>query len=430
MLGGGKSGLAAAATLQRLGSDVFLSDQNAHTGLAEQLDQWGIAHEIGGHTARALEADLIVISPGIPLEHPFLAGCSVPLIGELELAYQLRVSPILAITGSNGKTTTSSLVANLLTKAGLTVGLGGNIGIPLVDLAQQPFDVLVAEVSSFQLETTVDFAPKVGVLVNIYDNHLDRHGTVARYSQLKANLFTHQQPDDVAILNADDPRSIALSPPATRHYFSRLQAVEKGAFLLGDHLVVAGSCGIEPVIHRNELPLPGVHNLENALAALAAVRAWAPRVSIQALREGLVTFQGVHHRLETARVLRGVRYINDSKATNYAAAARALQSFETPVIWIAGGRDKGGDFRELADAAAQRARRILLVGESAASMAERLKGHPAVEIVDDLQQAVLRASSLADAGEVVLFSPACTSYDRFRNFEERGDAFKHLVAQL
>lgn len=430
VLGGGKSGLAAATTLQRLGSEVFLSDQGSNAELIAQLHSRGIAHEVGGHTSRALDTDLIVISPGIPLEHPFLAGCRVPVIGELELAYQLSQSPILAITGSNGKTTTSSMIANLLRKAGLQVGLGGNIGIPLVDLAQQSFDVLVAEVSSFQLETIVDFRPRVGVLVNIYDNHLDRHGSVAHYSYLKSRLFMNQRPDDVAVLNADDPRSMALSPPGRCVTFSRLKDVPQGAYLKGDDLAVTGPQGPEAVISRHELPLPGVHNLENALAALAAVRSWSPGIPVQVLRDGLATFEGVHHRLETARVLHGVRYVNDSKATNYAAAARALQSFDGGVIWIAGGRDKGGDFQELADAALAKARRILLVGESAASMAERLSHHPHVEVLEELSDAVAKARDLAQSGEVVLFSPACTSYDRFRNFEERGDAFKRLVAEL
>ncbi|MBC7545893.1 MAG: UDP-N-acetylmuramoyl-L-alanine--D-glutamate ligase [Candidatus Sericytochromatia bacterium] len=437
VLGGARSGIAAATVLQTLGARTVLSDRGQlGAPTMDQLTTVGITCEGGGHSATLLDdAVMVVPSPGIPLDAPILTEAvrrGIPLIGEIELAYRLCPSPMVAITGSNGKTTTTSLIDAILQAQGRNVGCGGNIGLPLVSIAQQAWEVLVAEISTFQLETVHELAPETAVLLNLYDNHLDRHGSRDVYFGLKAKLFARQTASDRAVYNADQPEIVRrLSGIASRHFpFSRLQTLPNGTGLADGWVVVWEDGQVTPVMPVSEIPLPGDHNVENVLAAVAA--AWPYCNDVAALRETIRTFTGVHHRLEAVRRLDGRDYVNDSKATNYEAARRALISFRRPLIWIGGGRDKGGDFRELTEAVAAGVRHAVLMGEAGPSFATRLAetGYTATTVVGTLEEAVSTARHLSEPEDVILFSPACTSFDQFNNYEERGDVYKAIVQAL
>lgn len=437
VLGGGRSGLAAAKALLKLGAKPFLSDKAALDPTTEaQLQTLGIPSEGGGHSTDLLDdAAMVVPSPGIPMEAPMLTSAreqGIPLMGEIELAYRLSRSPMVAITGSNGKTTTTSLTAAILEAQGFQTGCGGNIGIPLVSLTDTKWDVLVAEISTFQLETVEALKPAVALLVNLYDNHLDRHGSRDVYFGLKAKLFANQDPSDWAVYNADQPevQRYAASFPGKHFPFSRLQSLTNGACLEDDWVVVR----VDGVSHRilpvADIPLPGDHNVENVLAACASCWRWGGDIAKMA--DAIRAFAGVTHRLEKVRQLDGLTWVNDSKATNYEAARRAITSFDRPLVWIGGGRDKGGDFTPLTEAIVGRVHHAVLVGEAGPAFAERLAaaGYTSVTVVGTLKEATQTARQIGRPGDVVLFSPACTSFDQFRNFEERGDVYKALVQAL
>lgn len=437
VLGGGRSGLAAAAALKALGAAPILSDRAPlDPASCQTLGAQGIPYESGGHGPDLLDdAVLAVPSPGIPMDAPILEqarALGIPLVGEIELAYRLSRSPLLAVTGSNGKTTTTSLLMAILSAQGFSVGCGGNIGTPLTSLAGTNWQMLVAEISTFQLETCHQLRPAVAVLTNLYDNHLDRHGSHEVYFGLKAKLFANQTGDETAVYNADQPAVLAYAKAFQgRHFpFSRLQALDEGAYLHDGWIVCRAAGQTHPVLPVRDIPLPGAHNVENVLAAVAAAWGWGgdPAAMAEAIRQ----FAGVSHRLEAVSTGDGRRWINDSKATNYEAALRAITSFSEPLIWIGGGRDKGGDFAPLAAAVRERARHAVLVGEAGPQFAERLQaaGYTSSTVVGTLEEAVQLTRRLCQPGEVALFSPACTSFDQFRNFEERGDVFKALVQAL
>ena len=437
VLGGARSGIAAANVLKALGALPILSDQAALSeATRQQLADSGIACESGGHSPTLLDdAVMVVPSPGIPLTAPILLEAQrrgIPLIGEIELAYRLCPSPIVAITGSNGKTTTTSLIDAILQAQGRNAGCGGNIGLPLVSIAQKGWEVLVAEISTFQLETVEALAPETAVLLNLYDNHLDRHGSRDVYFGLKAKLFARQSATDRAVYNADQPEIVSRMAAITaqRFPFSRLETLSDGTGL-ADGWVVTWAAGVAtPILPVAEIPLPGDHNVENVLAAVAAC--WPYCRDLATLRETIRTFTGVHHRLEAVRRLDSRDYVNDSKATNYEAARRALISFQRPLIWIGGGRDKGGDFGPLTDAVKAGVRHAVLVGEAGADFAARLAatGYTSTTVVGTLEEAVAAARHVSQADDVVLFSPACTSFDQFKNYEERGDVYKAIVQAL
>jgi UDP-N-acetylmuramoylalanine--D-glutamate ligase len=437
VLGGARTGLAAARLLQSLGAHPLVSDRGTIAApIRDALAEAGIRAESGGHSHDLLDdAAMVVPSPGIPMEAPILDAArqaGIPLIGEIELAYRVSRAPMIAVTGSNGKTTTTTLIDALLQSQGWRVGCGGNIGKALTSLAAEDWEILVAEISTFQLETCHDLAPATAVLLNLYDNHLDRHGSRDVYFGLKAQLFGAQAPEDRAVYNADQPevvRRLAMAPG--RHFpFSRTQMLPTGICIEAGYIVATLAGDVVRIMPVAQVPLPGEHNLENVLAAIAAV--WPHVRDLRALIKAVAEFQGVPHRIEAVRQRDGRQWFNDSKATNYEAAKRALVSFERPVVWIGGGRDKGGDFSELAAAAAKHARHAVLVGESAASFAERLSasGYTAITVVGTLKEAAEAADRISESGDVVLFSPACTSFDQFRDYEERGDVFKAIVNAL
>ncbi len=437
VIGMGRSGMAAARVLRDLGAKVYLSDSRKSEDLQETLLQVpeGVEIETGGHSTSCASADLIVVSPGVPKSLAVIQAAEadgVEVIGEIELAYRLAEAPIVAITGTNGKTTTTTLVGEILREAGWNAPVGGNIGVPLVGLVQQQAHAFVAEISSFQLETADQFRPHVGVWINFSDDHLNRHGTREAYFDLKKQLFSRQRDDDYAVLNADDPAVAALAPELAAQVilFSRQAALAKGVCIEDDHVVWNRGSGPLPLFPLSDIHLRGDHNVENCLAATAA--ALALGVSPPVIARAVAAFKGVEHRIEPVRILEGVQWFNDSKGTNYDSTIKAVTSFEEPLILIAGGRDKGGAIGPLIDAIARRAAHTILLGEAAPYFERVLRaaGYHAITLVGDLPAAVQTARELAPPGGVVLFSPACTSFDMFKNFEERGATFKALVSAL
>ncbi len=414
IVGAARSGLAAARALAGLGAEPFLTD-TAPDPSAELLAS-GFAYETGSHTRRALRnARLVVVSPGVPWHAPFLEVArrrGLPVIGEVELASRLTSAPILAITGSNGKSTTTALVTHLLRVAGRDAVACGNFGVPLCDLAPSapPTQILVAELSSFQLEGAHSFHPRVAAILNLSPDHLDRHGGFAGYVAAKTRVFANSGLGDWVVLSRDDQHTRALAglvPPGVKIQFF-------------------GESILPPADLRN-WRIPGPHNRANALAALAIVRAFDATISSSELERGLASFTPLPHRQEEVARIDGVVYVNDSKATNVDSACMALRSYNGDLIWIAGGKDKGSDLRPLVDAARGRVRVALLIGEAAERFGAALKGEVPCETVHTLSRAIARAQSLARPGDTVLLSPACASYDQFADFEARGEAMRNLL---
>jgi UDP-N-acetylmuramoylalanine--D-glutamate ligase len=440
VVGLARSGIAAARLILRLGGRVLASDAGPSDRLAPEardLEGPGCRVWTGGHPPAAFAgADLAVVSPGVPWELEPLAALrrrGVPVIGELELGFRAMESDVIAVTGTNGKTTTTALVGELLRALGRPVLVGGNIGTPLSAHALDfsPEGIVVAEVSSFQLESTDRFRPRVAALLNLTPDHLDRHRTLEGYAAAKARLFANQTEADCAVLNADDPGVTALAgrTRARLAWFSRLRVLDGGVFVREGWILAALTGPPERVAPVAEIPLRGQHNVENVLAA-AACALWAG-VSPAAIRQGIAGFGGVAHRIERVLEADGVAYYNDSKGTNVASTVRALESFPEPVILIAGGKGKGQDFAPLGAAARGRVRRAVLLGEDGGGIRIVLEaaGIPAEEVAS-MEEAVRVARSRARPGEVVLLSPACASFDMFRNFEHRGDVFKAAVRDL
>jgi UDP-N-acetylmuramoylalanine--D-glutamate ligase len=394
--------------------------------------------EDGGHTRKLLDAaELIVISPGVPLDIPVLKEArkiGIPIIGELELAYQqLRGNPIIAITGSNGKTTTTTLIGQIFKDAKKDIALSGNIGVPLSQLVKEIRDeiIMIVEVSSFQLETIEYFRPNISVFLNITPDHLDRYSSFEDYKNAKKMIFKNQNEDDFAILNYDDPAVIELSQDisAFKIYFSTKQVLEEGIFLRGNEVVVRFKGEEIFLIDKRMIKIPGNHNLENAMAA--SMVALLLGIEPHLIAETLSRFNGVEHRLELIAQVGSIRFINDSKATNVDSMLKALESFEPPIVLIAGGRDKGGNFARLKDIVSEKVEAVILLGEASDKIAKQLKGCKAKIIkVSKLMEAVKRAYELIPKTGYILFSPGCASYDMFENFEQRGRAFKNAVKEL
>jgi UDP-N-acetylmuramoylalanine--D-glutamate ligase len=473
VVGLARSGIGAANLLSALGANVQGTDIRSHEILKENISrlQPSVRVHAGGH-AEALfsNSDLIVVSPGVPLSIPQIINArsrGVPVIGELELAYRAIVSgkdpasKIIGITGTNGKSTTATLIYRMLKHSGYTSLLGGNIGNALTDeicktiheLRPTPFDYIVAEVSSFQLESIVDFKPDIGVILNISPDHLDRYAGMEEYIHAKAMIYKNQGAGDYLILNADDPVIMELynsglndTDSGLKHintlFFSRDKEVngiclKNGNLFLNTHSTPraapsaflrkqeegAVSSPLE-IIAQNEIRLEGTHNLENVMAAsLAAIISGC---TVGAIRGVLRDFSGLEHRLEPVRDINGVRFINDSKGTNVGATAKSLESFKN-IILIMGGRDKGSDFSVLKGLIRDRVKTLLLIGESRERIAGELGGITETLFVHDMKEAVDVSISKAVAGDVVLLSPGCASYDMFADFGERGNKFKELV---
>jgi len=428
VLGLGISGRSAASFCSARGARVVAADERpaaALHGLSE------LASDIELVTGAALPDpagfDLVVPSPGVPRERYAArarrAWCDIELAGRA-----LRI-PIIAVTGTNGKTTTVLLIEAMLRAAGLRARAAGNVGRPALSLVGEPLDVAVLEVSSFQLESVEQFRPRVATILNLSPDHLDRHGSFEAYAETKARILQNQQADDYAVLSFDDPavRDLAASARARVIPISRSRALTRGAYLDAGALVLHDESrslrlGLE------DLALPGTHNLENTLAAAASV--WAVGADPARALGALADFRGLPHRCEAITTLSGVSYVNDSKATNAGAALRCLESFTAPLVWIAGGRNKGLDFGALAETAASRVRLALLIGEAAPLLEQALAGRVETQRCDSLTQAVRAAARAAKPGDVVLLSPACASLDQFESFEDRGERFRAAVGEL
>jgi UDP-N-acetylmuramoylalanine--D-glutamate ligase len=428
VLGLGISGQSAARFCAGLGAEVVAADERGREALGELGDLESVAElALGGSLPDAASFDLVVPSPGVPVAR--YARGARRVWGDLELAWRALSVPIVAITGTNGKSTTTRLVEALLRAAGLRVEAAGNIGAPALGLVGRPLDVAVLEVSSFQLETIEGFRPKVAVVLNITPDHLDRHGSFEGYVAAKARILENLGPDDTAVLSADDPavRSLARNTRARVRFFSQREALPVGACLDAGAILLR-EAGETIRIPLEGFALPGVHNRENALAAMLAAQAAGadPRRAARALFD----FRGLPHRTEIVRERAGVTWVNDSKGTNVGAALRSLESFAQPIVWIAGGKDKDLDFRPLAPVLKERARAAILIGQAAPKLAAALAGSVPLHHAGELERAVSLAAGLARPGDVVLLSPACASFDQFRSYEHRGECFRAAVAAL
>jgi UDP-N-acetylmuramoylalanine--D-glutamate ligase len=428
VLGLGVSGRSAARFCAELGAEVVAADERGRDALGDLGDVASVASiRLGGALPEAADFDLVVPSPGVPRER--YARGAKRVWGDIELAWRALSVPIVAVTGTNGKSTTTRLVEVLLRAAGLRAEAAGNIGAPALGLVGRPLDVAVLEVSSFQLETTEGFRPKVSVILNLTPDHLDRHGSFEGYVEAKTRILANQEADDTAVLSADDVavRALAARTSARVRLFSQREALGVGACLDAGAICLREE-GELVRISLEGFPLPGVHNRENLLASLLAARAAGadPRIAARALPD----FRGLPHRTEIVRERGGVTWVNDSKGTNVGAALRSLESFARPVIWIAGGKDKDLDFRPLAPVLKERARAAILIGEAAPKLAAALAGSVPLHQADGLERAVAFAAELARPGDVVLLSPACASFDQFRNYEDRGERFRAAVAAL
>lgn len=443
VVGLGKSGTEAAVFLKDRGARVTATDAASEPELgttAESLRDMGITLQLGTHDAACfLASDLIVVSPGVPHTLEAIAAAArkgIPVIGEVELASRFIREPLVAVTGTNGKTTVTMLLGEMLRESGLEVFVGGNIGDPLIGyvIKKRRSDVLVVEVSSFQLDTIDTFRPHVGVLLNITEDHMDRYDGFDAYVRSKARLFENQTDEDIAVFNHADPavRSACRNLPAKRLPYGPAGSVSltagPGAYLNGTgiHCRTAGSR--ETAFDLSRVRFAGRHNMENAAAAiLAALAAGGSPEGIQAALERFTT---PAHRLEPVATIRGIRYVNDSKATNIDAVARALESFDTPLVLIMGGRNKGGDFSGLQEPISRRVKRLIVMGEAAEKIAAAVGNATHWQSVSSMEDAVGAAAAAARPGDTVLLSPGCASFDWYDGYAQRGDAFKNAVGKL
>jgi UDP-N-acetylmuramoylalanine--D-glutamate ligase len=441
VVGLGKSGVAAAVFLRAHGARVTVSDSKSEKQLSKEipalLDK-GVVVETGGHGERTFrDQDLIVLSPGVPVDTPQLAqarALGTQIIGEVELAAQFLRGPIVAITGSNGKTTTTSLVGEILSKSGLQTQVGGNIGTPVTDMIAKSSDKTwnVLEVSSFQLETIETFRPKIAAILNITPDHLDRHGSFAAYAAAKARIFENQAAEDAAVLNADDPNCVELSSKVRSqvYWFGGRERAGDGAFVRAASMFWRKGAEEIEVLPLTDISLKGAHNVENVLAAV--VVSMLAGCKAEDVRRAVKEFKAVEHRLEYVATVDGVAYYNDSKATNVDAAIKAIESFPANLHIILGGKDKGSDYAVLNTLLSARAKRIYTIGAAAQKIESQLKLPLAIQVISagTMETAVRLASETAASGDIVLLSPACASFDQFDNYEHRGRVFKQLVMAL
>ena len=441
VVGLGKSGMAAALFLRDQGARVTVSDQRSMAALEKEIPgllDAGIMVEAGGHGLLTFRRqDLIVVSPGVPYDTPELKqvrAFGLPIIGELELASRFLQGEIVAITGSNGKTTTTSLLGKIFADAGRPTLVGGNIGTPVIELIAQsaPEAVNVLEVSSFQLETIEEFHPHIAVVLNITPDHLDRHGTFANYAAMKTRITENQTAEDFLVLNGEDTptQMLAGKTKAQVFWFSGRRPIKQGAFVHGESVlfILREGAKAEPVMPVAEIPLKGAHNVENVLAAVCAARLGG--VAAESIRASVASFKAVEHRLEFVAAVAGVEFYNDSKATNVDATKKALEAFPGGVHLVLGGKDKNSDYTALSDLLRERCKVVYTIGSAAEKIERELAGVVKIVSAATLDAAVRKAAQDAVAGDVVLLAPACSSFDQFENYEQRGQVFKELVAQL
>jgi UDP-N-acetylmuramoylalanine--D-glutamate ligase len=441
VVGLGKSGIAAAMFLRQQGARVTVSDARSAVALAKEIPALldaGIMVESGGHGLLTFRRqDLIVISPGVPLDTPEVKqviGYGMPVIGELEFASRFLKGRTLAITGSNGKTTTTTLIGKVLQEGGIETLVGGNIGTPVIDLVSKSTDesVSVLEVSSFQLETIEQFRPWIAVVLNITPDHLDRHGSFENYAAMKTRITERQEADDFLVLNAEDKptQMVAAKTRAQIFWFSSRRPIKQGAFVHGESIVFVPREGAkaEPVMPVAEIPLKGSHNVENVLAAVCAAR--LAGVPAEKIRSAVAAFKAVEHRLEFVSTVQGVEYFNDSKATNVDAAMKAVAAFPGRIHLILGGKDKDSDYTLLGPLLRERVKAVYTIGSAAEKIERELHGVVKMVGAGTMDVAVREAQRAAVPGDVVLLAPACSSFDQFENYEHRGRTFRKIVQEL
>jgi len=439
VVGLARTGLAAVRFLAGKGARLKVSEtkpagelEAARKALADIPIEW----ELGGHTVPFFgDVGLIVVSPGVPMDISPLAQArrqKIPVLSEVELAFRFLRRPLIAVTGTNGKTTTTTLIGEMLRASGKRVFVGGNIGNPLIDYVETPQkeEWVVAEISSFQLEGIAAFRPTIGVLLNITEDHLDRYSDFQEYIRAKAKIFQNQGKEDTALLNADDPLTFQLAHRVESQVllFSAQRPVPVGSFLEKGAIFYQEADGKRTRYDLGRLKIQGAHNLENLMAAIAVghICGCPPEV----LQKVIDEFRGLEHRLEWVRDIDGVRFFNDSKGTNVGAVVKSLMSFRSPIILIAGGKDKGGDYGPLKSLIAERVKGMALIGEAKERIEGALGGLTATVKCNTLEEAVHWALSRARSGDVVLLSPACSSFDMFENYQERGKRFKAIVKEL
>jgi UDP-N-acetylmuramoylalanine--D-glutamate ligase len=435
VVGLARTGIECTRFLLNRGAKVAVSDLRSQTDLSQEIEALKglpIDYLLGGEERRWLDdVDLVVPSPGVPSGNPLLQeACSrgIEILSEVELAYRFLQFPIIAITGTNGKSTTTTLAGRMLKANGARVFIGGNIGAPLIGFVGGDWEWGVVEISSFQLEWIQEFRPRLAVLLNLTEDHLDRYPDFAAYCRTKERIFENQTPKDVAILNRDDARVWAMRQNKTARIISfGFSEIDEGVFARSEEIVWRGAAREERFPLRH-VKIQGVHNVENMMAAIAVAKALG--IPTQIIQRTLEEFPGLEHRLEFVREKDGVRYYNDSKGTNVGAVVKSLASFSVPVILLAGGVDKGGDYGVLREGIRERVKRLVLFGAAKQMIAGSLGRETETVIVDDIEAAVRDAHQHARPGDVVLLSPACSSFDMFRNYAERGRVFKSLVQSL
>lgn len=439
VIGLGKTGTAAARFLSRQGADVTVTDEKERGELREPLER--LQRE--GMTLRfrpcitdiLSDMDMVVPSPGVSPFNPMLVEAvrlGKTVLSELELAFRFLKRPMIAVTGTNGKTTTTTLIGEIMAKSGKSAFVGGNIGTPLIDFVDGPQqqEFVVVEVSSFQLQWVRDFRPDVAVLLNVTGDHVDYHGTFTDYRRAKERIFANQRRQDLAILNVSeaDSQSFLQRLTAKIAYFSTSGQVDEGIFLDGGQMVLRPIAGEVEIYPLDMIKIPGVHNIENVMAAILAARGAGCRR--EAIIEAVGEFRGIKHRIEFAGERDGVAFYDDSKATNVDAVLRALESFSRPVVLLMGGRDKQGDFGLLSDTIKKRVKVLILFGEAGEKIAGRIGGAVDTISAATLREAMPLAWRSATAGDVVLLAPGCASFDEFKDYKERGDVFKQWVGSL
>lgn len=447
VVGMARSGLAAARYLLRQGAVLVVNDSKSQEdlkGICQELESMGDVRFILGrnpNTDEVQDIDMAVASPGVPLDLDYIMAIKnnrKKVISEIELAYQAGLKKnirFVGITGTNGKTTTTSLVGEIFKAQGVETYVVGNIGNPAIEAVEMAGDgaVLVTELSSFQLESIDMFSPTASTVLNLTEDHLNRHHTMENYAKAKARIFENQVDDTVCILNYDDPitRSMAEDCHADVVFFSRKDKFERGIYLDDDNNIIVNN-EIEEIalLKADELSLPGGHNLENCMAAIGLTLALG--VEIEVLVKVLKTFKAVEHRLEYVDTVKGVKYVNDSKGTNPDSTIKAVQSYKDPIILIAGGYDKGSDFNELFEIAKDYVRSVVILGQTGDLIEETARKHGFTDLyrVNDLKEAVEKSAQIAKEKDIVLLSPACASWGMYNNYEERGREFKKLVADL
>ena len=445
VVGMAKSGISSARLLEKLGAEVFIYDSKKESDFKPTvLNEINTlhAHRILGTsddeiTAAINDFDILVLSPGVPLNKQYIKKAyelGKKVIGELELGYLYSKAQFVAITGTNGKTTTTALTGEIFKNAGFNTYVLGNIGVPVCDKAldTKEGDIIVAETAALMLDTTETFRPKTCTLLNITEDHLDRYGTMENYTHAKSLVFANQTKDDFCVLNYDNEIARMLAPkvPARLLWFSRKSEVKEGAFVR-DNDVIFKMNGLEKYIcNIKQIYIPGNHNLENALAAVALASAMG--ISAQVIRHTLMEFKGVEHRIEFVKEVDGVRYINDSKGTNPDATIKAIEAMKQPTILLLGGYDKHSEFVSLFQAMQDNIKAVVALGATAQKILEaaRVCGYHNTVLATSFKDAVLKAKDLAKPGYNILLSPACASYDMFDNFEERGKIFKDIVNSL